>query len=353
MQTEITKEGVLLDEKGLLTNPGYSKTMVQKYNRNNIKSGKLRIKEWDYYLIYNDDYAVALTVADNGYMGMLSASLIDFSAAKETTKSKITFMPKGKLNTNKSTGEKITTPETSLDGDIYVKTKAQEFEFRVDGDKRYLNVTFKNFKDKKDLVVAFELFDTPEESMCVATPFDKKPAFYYNQKIVGMKAKGYAKLGDLNIDFSDKNTQAILDWGRGVWTYKNTWYWGAGCGLVKGKKFGFNIGYGFGDTSAASENMLFYEGKAHKLEDVTFNIPKTELGTDDFLSPWTFSSSDGRFEMKFVPIINRKSLTNIGVLCSDQNQVFGKFSGKAILDDGKVIELKDFVGFAEKVFNKW
>ena len=43
---------------------------------------------------------------------------------------------------------------------------------------------------------------------------------------------------------------------------------------MNGKPFGFNIGYGFGDTSAASENMLFYDGTAHKLDDVTFHIPK-------------------------------------------------------------------------------
>ena len=69
--------------------------------------------------------------------------------------------------------------------------------------------------------------------------------------------------------------------------------------------FGWNIGYGFGDTSAASENMLFYGGKAHKLSQVRFHIPQRE-GRDDFLSPWRFTSDDGRFEMKFVPILDRE-----------------------------------------------
>ena len=32
--------------------------------------GLQRIKEWDYYLVNNGRYALALTVADNGYMGM-------------------------------------------------------------------------------------------------------------------------------------------------------------------------------------------------------------------------------------------------------------------------------------------
>ena len=66
---------------------------------------------------------------------------------------------------------------------------------------------------------------------------------------------------------------AVLDWGRGVWTYHITWYWASASGLVDGVPFGFNLGYGFGNTSAATENMLFYSGKAHKLSRVRFKIP--------------------------------------------------------------------------------
>ena len=51
--------------------------------------------------------------------------------------------------------------------------------------------------------------------------------------------------------------------------------------------------------------------------------------------------------------LNKVSGGNISVLGSDQHQVFGKFTGVAILDDGTKIKIKDFVGFAEKVSNKW
>lgn len=57
--------------------------------------------------------------------------------------------------------------------------------------------------------------------------------------------------------------------------------------------------------------------------------------------------------MDFVPIIDRAALTDAKLVSSDQHQVFGKFTGKVILDDGTVIEVKDFLGFAEKVTNKW
>ena len=116
--------------------------------------------------------------------------------------------------------------------------------------------------------------------------------------------------------------------------------------------FGFNIGYGFGDTSAASENMLFYNGKAHKLSEVKFQIPSAG-GKDDFMSPWKFSSDDGRFEMDFIPLMDRSAKIDLKLICSDQHQVFGRFSGTAVLDDGQKVEIKDLAGFAEKVRNKW
>ena len=343
MQNKVTKAGDLLDEKGRLIEAGYATKLIKTYDRKKIKAGKLRIKEWDYYLIYNDDYAVALTVDDNSYMGLNSITLIDFKNKCETTQSPMRFMTLGKTNL----------PPTSVIGDTKCENKKYKIEILNDGKKRIIHASFKNFKDGKDFTAEFVLDKEPKDSMVIITPFaEKKTAFYYNQKIVGFRVKGYVSLGEDRIEFDD-NTRAILDWGRGVWTYKNTWYWGAGCGVVDGHEVGFNIGYGFGDTSAATENMIFYDGKAHKIEDVAFNIPKDNKGNDDYMSPWTFTSSDKRFEMKFTPVIDRHSNANVIVISSNQHQVFGKFAGTMVLDDGTKIKLKNFMGFAEKVVNKW
>ena len=117
---------------------------------------------------------------------------------------------------------------------------------------------------------------------------------------------------------------------------------------MDGKTFGFNIGHGFGDVSKASENIVYFDGKGHKLDQVNFLIPE-----DSYMEPWQFTSNDGRFEMDFQPILDRASDTKVLWLQSDQHQVFGRFSGYVILDDGRQIQVKDFLGFAEKVMNKW
>ena len=163
-----------------------------------------------------------------------------------------------------------------------------------------------------------------------------------------MRASGEVIYDGRSYRFNPETDFGTLDWGRGVWTYDNTWYWGSGNGLVNGRPFGFNIGYGFSDRSSASENLLFYDGRAHKLDDITFHIP-----SDSYTKPWTFTSSDGRFEMDFVPIIDRCAKIDVKAIVTDQHQVFGRMSGKAMLDDGEVLEIKDLLCFAEKVHNRY
>ncbi len=126
------------------------------------------------------------------------------------------------------------------------------------------------------------------------------------------------------------------------------WYWGSGSGTHEGVPFGFNIGYGFGNLEAATENMIFYNGITHKFDQIVFNIPK-----DSFLKAWTIISNDGRFTMDFEPVLDRNSNSIVKGVGSIQHQVFGKYTGEAILDDGTVIKLKDFWGFAEEVKNFW
>lgn len=341
MQHEITEVIPLLDSQGNLTQAGYAKKLLPRYSRDMIKVNKSRIKEWDYYLISNGRFALALTVADNGYMGLDSISLLNFEEGWEITSSPMCFMPMGSLKM----------PVSSAVGDVQHSGAKHSISYKNDGSgKRILTARMSNFGPSGLLCAEIELSDEPEESMVICTPFEKAGHFYFNQKINCMRAKGQVYYDGRCYNFDPADSFAVLDWGRGVWTYHNTWYWGSASYHVDGVPFGWNIGYGFGDTSAATENMLFYNGKAHKLSQVKFNIPGDEK---DFLSPWTFTSDDGRFEMDFVPQLDRASCTDIKFIKSDQHQVFGLFTGKAVLDDGKVIEVRDFPGFAEKVENKW
>ena len=336
---EVTGKGLLLDRNGELREPGWSRSLVQEYRRSMIKAPKFRIKEWDYYLVVNDGFAAAFTISDDGYIGLQSVSLLEFGESpKEHTETVLNAFPMGKLGL----------PEDSSSGVTEYSDKRLQMRFAPEDGKRHITCHFENFKDGKALDADITLDQPPMDTMVIATPWPKKHAFYYNQKINCMRASGEIRFDGKIYRFDPKTDFGTLDWGRGVWTYDNTWFWGSGNADVDGHAFGWNIGYGFGDTRAASENILFWDGKAHKLDDVVFHIPES-----GYTDPWTFSSSDGRFEMTFKPVLDRAACLDYKIIVSDQHQVFGRISGKAVLDDGTEITIRDVMCFAEKVHNKY
>ena len=244
-------EGPLLDSRGHLTEAGYATSLVKTYDRSMIRGGKSRIKEWDYYLIYNDRFGIALTVDDNSYMGLVSASFLDFENKAERTLSRMFWLPFG------STGF----PSSSAAGDVHKGMKGADFSFRHENGGRRLVCSMDRFCGSMPFYCDVLLTEEPEDSMVIATPFpEKKTAFYYNQKIIGMRACGEVQYNGKTYSFQNGDSFGLLDWGRGVWTYENTWYWGAAQGIVSDRVVGFNIGYGFGDTGKASENMVFVDG---------------------------------------------------------------------------------------------
>lgn len=343
MQNEITSRIPLLDSKGNIAKPGYARKPYWVYDRLDVRASSLRIKEWDYYCVMGPEFGLALTVADNGYMGLDSITLFDFVQKTETTKSFMQAFPMGK--------KKL--PFSSLKGDVTVKAGSYALAFTHVGNARLLEVTVKNFKDGQTLTARVKLSEEPRDSLVIATPFTKKHHFYYNHKITGYRASGEMTLGQSILKFEPTIAFAVLDWGRGVWTYSNTWYWANAAGMQGDKLIGLNLGYGFGDTSAATENIIFVDGVGHKLTDVTFEIPLDESGKERYLDPWRFTSSDQRLTLDFQPILDRNSNTKVLILQSDQHQVFGEFSGTLVLDDGSVLNISKLRGFAEKVMNRW
>jgi hypothetical protein len=369
MEHEITQKGPLLDAKGVLREAGFAKSLVLDYDRSAIRARLSRIKEWDYYCVLSGDTVLALTIDDNSYMGLLSASVLDLSAKGEVTESVMTAFPWGRTKL----------PPSSVAGVTEASYGGCSMRFEAKDGVRTIKASWPNFgaasKGKAErlfgkpaaalpgtkagavgLEVELTLTEkAPRESMVIATPFARAPrAFYYNQKINCQDAEGRARVGERELVFKPGASFGVLDWGRGVWTWSNTWIWGSSSGLAKvegeraERSFGFNIGYGFGDTSASSENMVFLDGVAHKIGRLT-----VDLDDKDFYSPWHAKSEDGRFDLILTPLLDRAAATDALILASIQHQVFGTWSGTVILEDGKKIKVEELLGFCEKVKNRW
>ncbi|MCH3919272.1 MAG: DUF2804 domain-containing protein [Sphaerochaeta sp.] len=347
MQHEVTKPVDLLDVKGRVIEEGWARRPVWRYDRGQIHTSSWRIKEWEYYAITNQRkaYCVTATMSDMGYCGMFAIAYIDYQTGKGAQRSAVIPFTFGKLGFKNSSRE---------DQDL-------------SWSNHNLRLAFITRKGKRHLLFACPSLVLPDgsvgldcdltlkqpnglESMNIVTSWkENRKAFYLNEKINCMEASGTIRRGGVAEQIEqDGSAWGVLDWGRGRWTYQNRWYWSSASGLVDGIPFGFNLGYGFSDRTPASENVLIHNGIIHKLGDVAFHIP-----SDSYLKPWTFTSDDQRLELTFTPRYDRQSDINALVVKSVQHQVFGFFDGQAILDDGRVITLEQFPGFAEDVFNRW
>ena len=346
-QTRITASGPLLTSDGTLAQAGWATTPLLTYHRSMVRATRMRIKEWDYYLVSDDEYALALTISDLGYAALVSVGLIDLVRKTANTQSTMGIMPLGRVGL----------PSQSDSGLTAFQDNRTNMYFAVESGMRHLVVEFGDFQDGRPLRAEIVLDEEPRDSMVIATPWAEDPlAFYYNRKIVGMRAVGSFTIGSVSHDFAEDTALGLLDWGRGVWTRDNTWFWSAAQGRTDGHVVALNLGYGFGDTSAASENAFFLDGVCHKLGRVDFGITvravSDKLGDRyDFAQPWHFTDDEGRLDLVFTPQVDRSDYIDLKLALSDQHQVFGTFEGWVKLDDGTRFEVRDLRGFAEAVHN--
>lgn len=340
-QVRITESTKLLDKDGNVLKPGYCTRNLYQYNRSDIKANPSRIKEWDFYQISNDRYTVQIVFGDISIAGFCSFAFFDRETGEREEALSVIPLTFGRMKM----------PEhTEVPHKISVGYAGTKMQVVASKNKRWLTADIRARKEKITADLELMVMDDLE-SLTMAVPFKELPGYFYlNQKVNSMPVKGHIEIGGRVYEFSPDNSFAVLDWGRGVWPYKCSWYWGNGTTrLDDGRLFGFEIGWGFGDMSAATENMLFLDGKAHKIGEV-FLVNDVR---NDYMQPWVFSSDDGRFELTMTPEYDNFTSSRIGPLGNICHQVYGKWNGTVVLDDGTVLEIKDMLAFCEHSDNRW
>lgn len=341
-QTEYTKPVKMLADDGTLLVKGWARRNVFDYDRTKVNP-RMRGKEWDFYQLSNGKYMVQISFANISFGGYASAAIVDLKNGKVIAnptalfvggKDKYVLPPKGdapnhvKFNVGAAVFE-VDTKETSRT--LYFKMKNVECRFTMDIFKGHENIT-------------------------TVLPFKDAPTrFFMTTKQNSMPCEGTYKIDDKEYKFSKDDTFCVLDWGRVNTKYKLVWYWGNGSTYVTdadGKKhvFGFEITWGIGDESNATETCAFYDGKASKFGAVDVEVfPKP----DKYMQPWHFVSEDGKFDMTMKPFYDHHADTNALVLRMHSHQVHGLWSGTVELEDGTKLEIKDMYAFCEYVENRW
>lgn len=342
MQNEIKTRQPLLDDNGNLANPGWCRHNLFDYNIEKSNVSIMRLKEWDFYQISNGELMVQINLFNISLATCATFGFVDLKSGKKFDAMSVELITphKNRLNKNGDCANRIS----------YKKGKTS-IEFDVTDNAHILK--FEGFSNGKKITAYFEGKRLPEhQSITIATPFDKSGHFFYTNKINCLQASGIVTYGTEKYEFSDDNSFMVLDWGRGIWPYSNMWYWANGSSFVDGKIFGFELTWGFGNTSSATETALFYDGICHKISDVY--LEQDPEVNDGWMNNWHFISTDGRLDLTMTPFFdNYSNLMPLNVFGMKTHQVHGLWNGTVILDNGDVLEIKNMYAFCEKVYNKW
>ncbi|MEZ0394941.1 MAG: DUF2804 domain-containing protein [Anaerolineales bacterium] len=344
MQTELTQPGPLLDSAGRLTQVGWARQPLLDCNLENARFYALRflqrfrIKRWDYYAVFTPRRFFSATIADLGYAGNVFVYTLDFETGDLHEEGLVIPLAKG-----------IVLPRSSRAGESSFENAQARLHFRAAEDERRLSVEWPAFHAGRGISADITLSTPPgAETMTIVIPIGRR-RFYYNTKINCLPAGGWLRYGDRREALNPQTCIGSLDWGRGIWEYRSFWNWASASGfLPDGRRLGLNLGRGFGDLSAATENALILDNRIHKLEQVDFDYV-----SGDYMQPWHFTDHQGRLDLTFTPFKERCARTNLGLIFSEVHQMFGRYSGKAVADDGEIIQIRDLIGFAEEHHARW
>jgi hypothetical protein len=344
MQNELTQTGKLLDQEGKLLQVGWSRQPLLDCNleKANFYALKIvqrfRIKRWDYYAVFTPYQFFSATIADLGYAGNIFVYVLNFETGELHEEGLVVPLSKG-----------IQLPRNSTQGESIFKDERAKLHFQVVPEGRHISVIWPAFHGGRGISAEILLHQLPDqESMTIVIPIGAR-RFYYNRKINCLPATGSINYAGVVENLSPENSIGSLDWGRGVWEYRSFWNWASASGfLTDGQTVGLNLGSGFGDLSAATENCLVLNGKVHKLDQVKFGYDPGE-----FMNPWKFTDSEGRLELEFVPFKERIATTKLGIIDSEVHQMLGRYSGIVRTDEGRIVEVKDLIGFAEEHRARW
>lgn len=364
-QVRITEKTPLFKEDGSLTQSGYCYTDdLYQYDRDDIVAPNWRIKEWDFYQVSNERYTMQITIADISLGGAVTVGFFDTQTGKAYSTMVLDLFTGGDFI---EFSKGATTPHT-------YSVHRRNFDFDMEITKKKRTIKFAGKASGKDFTVDIVLDMLPNhESYVAAFPFDTNDNyhFYLNEKTNCMAANGTIKVGDdVTVEFKglEDNSFGVLDWGRGVWPFHETWWWGNGSTqLEDGRIFGWEIGWDFGNTSEVSENCLFLDGKAYKIGYLKFE------NQEDIVKPlssdwvkkgkgtkWVIRSYDDEactipnddFNMEMTPQYDNYTMMRVicvGNLC---HQVFGYWNGTVKVGD-EIIEIKDAYAFLERSDNMW
>lgn len=347
-ERELTSAVDLCDERGWLADDarGWSRAPL---HRANLTGRWGRTKRWDYWAILSDDHAVSVTYADVDYLGIVDVWWCELATGRIGGRSLVVPGARG-----------VALPEESGSAPLVFDSEQLSIEIRdvppgAAGDlsKAAATEIRARWREADGASASIEaVIDRPEghESLNVVIPWSPS-TFQFTSKHQARPARATLLVGAETIALgSSSPAWGVLDLGRGRWPYRTRWNWGGGAGVSRG---GATIGLQLGGTwtvgTGFTENGVLVDGRLDKIgEELLW-----DYRWDAPMRPWRVTSPDGRLDLVLTPTFDRHSRTELGVLGTEVHQVFGRWAGRYVADDGREHAFDGLVGFAEESRSRW
>jgi hypothetical protein len=338
-QHEVTAAGELLTSDGRLREPGWSRRQLQHWNPERVHD-PARLKQWDFFSVADAKSAVNLTLLDLGFAQLATVGVVDFASGATSTS--VVKSPGDFFALSAAVeGSGSLVPLGATQPALGFTTTAEGSAITIDVPASLLGAAAWG---------ALTVHRRPTlEYLSLATPFDEDPhLFFYEQKLPGMSAEGTLTLGTSVHTFAADDSSAVMDWGRGEWPATILWHWAAASGSVDGAGLAFNLGNGFGDDAAGTENLVLRGDVGHKLSRVDWTHDES-----DPMHDWSFAARDGRLTLTLHPVAVENGGLDLGVDHYTLHKAYGRYFGTVVLDDGTTVTIADLPGFAEEMHAMW
>jgi hypothetical protein len=314
---------------------GWSRRPLQ---RANLRGRALRKKRWNYWAVTSPTHLFSATISNLDYAGVVFVYLADFAARTVLEQTVVTPLGWG-----------CALPEAVAQSAAFRSRRLRVELAQDDGGGVRIGVRSPGFAGRGLEAELEVLYPAGHETLSVVVPWNAR-TFQLTSKHSALPACGTVRLGGDEIRFAVESSFACLDFGRGVWPRDCLWNWGSAAGHAAGRTVGLNLGGRWTDGSGATENALCIDGRLHKIGAEL----RWDYDRSDFLRPWRIATAHGgRVDLRFTPLLERVARSRVGPIRSAVHQVFGRYEGVMLADDGSPVAVRELLGWAEEHVARW
>lgn len=335
-EKEIIKPTLLCDKKGNL-NPtaiGYAKLPLFD---GNLSGHFMKKKKWNSWYVYGEDIIFSVTISHYDYVAICTVFVFEYETQHFFEKTiLLPLMNKVKMPTQILGSLIFSNNEMSIHI-VYLQQETQ------------LSVAIPNFENSPLHAKLIIEHPPQDETLNVVVPWNRQ-TFHLTAKHHTLPTKGIIKIGEKQFSFSNDESFAVLDVGRGILPKNFVRNWGMASQRIRGQRIGLNFGGKWTDGTGMTENAVFIDGKLFKIhEDILFEYNQQKL-----TATWKiYSKFTNSVQLTFSPFFERTATTNIKIMKSSIHQLFGYYNGTILLDNGETLIIKQLLGSVDRLIAKW